>query len=69
MKTRELDEIRDLDLHEMNNKLMDLKSELFNLRFQLAVGQLENPMRIREVKKSIAQVKTVIREEEIKQLR
>ncbi len=69
MKTRELDEIRHLDLHEMNNKLMDLKSELFNLRFQLAVGQLENPMRIREVKKSIAQVKTVIREEEIKQLR
>ncbi|OAT88846.1 50S ribosomal protein L29 [Candidatus Arthromitus sp. SFB-turkey] len=69
MKTRELDEIRHLDLHEMNNKLMDLKSELFNLRFQLAVGQLENSMRIREVKKSIAQVKTVIREEEIKQLR
>lgn len=69
MKTRELDEIRNLDLHEMNNKLMDLKSELFNLRFQLAVGQLENSMRIREVKKSIAQVKTVIREEEIKQLR
>lgn len=69
MKTRELDEIRHLDLHEMNNKLMDLKSELFNLRFQLSVGQLENSMRIREVKKSIAQVKTVIREEEIKQLR
>ena len=69
MKTRELDEIRHLDLHEMNKKLMDLKSELFNLRFQLAVGQLENSMRIREVKKSIAQVKTVIREEEIKQLR
>ena len=69
MKIRELDEIRHLDLHEMNNKLMDLKSELFNLRFQLAVGQLENSMRIREVKKSIAQVKTVIREEEIKQLR
>lgn len=69
MKTRELDEIRNLDLHEMNNKLMDLKSELFNLRFQLAIGQLENSMRIREVKKSIAQVKTVIREEEIKQLR
>ena len=69
MKTRELDEIRHLDLHEMNNKLMDLKSELFNLMFQLSVGQLENSMRIREVKKSIAQVKTVIREEEIKQLR
>ena len=69
MKIRELDEIRNLDLSEMNNKLLDLKSELFNLRFQLAVGQLENYMRIREVKKSIAQVKTVIREEEIRQLK
>lgn len=69
MKIRELNDIRNLDLQEMNSKLMDLKSELFNLRFQLTVGQLENPMRIREVKKSIAQVKTVIREEEIKQLR
>ncbi|MDU7454912.1 50S ribosomal protein L29, partial [Clostridium saudiense] len=38
----------------------------FNLRFQLATGQLENPMRIREVKKSIAQIKTIIREEEIR---
>lgn len=69
MKIRELDEIRNLDLNEMNSKLMNLKSELFNLRFQLAVGQLENPMRIREIKKSIAQVKTIIREQEIRQLR
>lgn len=69
MKVRELNEIRNLDLNEMNNKLMNLKSELFNLRFQLAVGQLENPMKIREVKKSIAQLKTIIREEEIRQLR
>ncbi len=69
MKIRELNDIRNLDLQEMNSKLMDLKSELFNLRFQLTVGQLENPMRIREVKKSIAQIKTIMREEEIKQLR
>lgn len=69
MKIKELDEIRNLDLNEMNSKLMNLKSELFNLRFQLAVGQLENPMRIREIKKSIAQIKTIIREEEIRQLR
>lgn len=69
MKIRELDEIRNLDLNEMNSKLMNLKSELFNLRFQLAIGQLENPMRIREIKKSIAQVKTIIREQEIRQLR
>ena len=48
------------------NKLNDFKSELFSLRFQLATGQLENPMRIREVKKSIAQIKTIIREEEIR---
>ena len=43
-----------------------LKEELFNLRFQLATGQLENPMRIREVKKTIARIKTVQREEELK---
>ena len=47
-------------------KARELKAELFNLRFQLATGQLENPMRIREVKKSIAQIKTIIREEEIR---
>ena len=51
---------------ELIKKLGDLKAELFNLRFQLATGQLENPMRIREVKKSIAQIKTIIREEELK---
>ncbi len=53
----------------MNVKLIELKSELFNLRFQLAVGQLSNPMRIREVKRSIAQIKTAIREHEIMQLK
>ena len=42
-----------------------LKEELFNLRFQLATGQLENPMRIREVRKSIARVKTILREREL----
>ena len=56
MKARELKE------------LGDLKGELFNLRFQLATGQLENPMRIREVKKSIAQIKTILREEELRAL-
>ncbi len=69
MKIRELKELRELDINEMNAKLMELKSELFNLRFQLAVGQLENSMRIREVRKSIAQIKTVIKEKEIMQLR
>ena len=45
---------------------MSAKEELFNLRFQLATGQLENPMRIREVKKTIARIKTVQREVELK---
>ncbi|MBS5659798.1 MAG: 50S ribosomal protein L29 [Clostridiales bacterium] len=59
-------EIRDLSLVEMNEKLTDLKDELFKLRFQLAVNQLDNPMRIKAVKKDIARIKTVIREQELK---
>ena len=50
---------------ELNTKLSDLKAELFNLRFQLAINQLDNPMRIQAVKKDIARVKTVIRENEL----
>ena len=59
-------EIRELNLSELNKKLADLKDELFKLRFQLAINQLENPMRITAVKKDIARVKTIIRELEIK---
>ena len=66
MKARELKELRTSKSQDLKVKLNDLKAELFNLRFQLATGQLENPMRIREVKKSIAQIKTIIREEEIR---
>ncbi|MGL5245536.1 50S ribosomal protein L29 [Clostridium tarantellae] len=66
MKARELKELRTSNPQDLRVKLNDLKAELFNLRFQLATGQLENPMRIREVKKSIAQIKTIIREEELK---
>lgn len=55
-------EIRDLTTEELQKKLNDLKVELFNLRFQLAIGQLDNPMRVRDVKKSLARVKTIIRE-------
>ena len=66
MKARELKELRTSNFQDLKVKLNDLKAELFNLRFQLATGQLENPMRIREVKKSIAQIKTIIREEEIR---
>jgi ribosomal protein L29 len=66
MKARELQELRENNPQDLKLKLNDLKTELFNLRFQLATGQLENPMRIKEVKKSIAQIKTIIREEELK---
>lgn len=50
---------------ELNTKLVDLKSELFNLRFQLATGQLDNPLRISSVRKDIARVKTIVREREL----
>ena len=66
MKARELKELRTSNSQDLKVKLNDLKAELFNLRFQLATGQLENPMRIREVKKSIAQIKTILREEELR---
>ena len=63
MKTTE---IRELCAAELDTKLADLKKELFNLRFQMATGQCENPMKIREVKKSIARIKTIQRERELK---
>ena len=59
-------EIRRNTLPELNEQLTKLKEELFNLRFQLAINQLDNPMRIVAVKKDIARIKTVIRENEIK---
>lgn len=62
MKTKE---IREMSGSDLDAKLVGLKDELFNLRFQMATGQLENPMKIREVKKSIAQIKTIQREREI----
>lgn len=52
-------EIRDLTSAEQADKLKSLKEELFNLRFQHATGQLDNPSRIRDVKKSIARIKTI----------
>ena len=55
-------EIRNLSVEELNKKLADLKQELFNLRFQHAINQLDNPIRIDTVKKDIARVKTIIRE-------
>jgi large subunit ribosomal protein L29 len=58
--------LQDMTADELAVKLNDLKSELFNLRFQLATGQLDNPMKIKNVKKDIARVKTVLRERDIK---
>ncbi len=58
-------ELRKLSKKELEAKLKELKAELFNLRFQLAVNQLENPMRISAVKKDIARVKTILTQNEI----
>ena len=58
--------LRELTDDELTKKVDDYKGELFNLRFQRATGHLDNPMRIREVRKAIARVKTVQRERELK---
>ncbi|MCL1790139.1 MAG: 50S ribosomal protein L29 [Peptococcaceae bacterium] len=62
-KTRNL---RDMTDEEVTKQIDQLKTELFNLRFQLATNQLDNPMRIREVRKDIARGKTILRERELK---
>ena len=59
-------ELRDMSAAELTKKLAELKEELFNLRFQHAINQLENPGRIETVKKDIARVKTVMRSNELK---
>ena len=66
MKKTELEKIREMSDAELETKLDDLKKELFNLRFQHAINQLENPMRLKAVKKEIAVIKTVIRENELR---
>lgn len=58
--------VRDMSVNELEQKLVELKGELFNLRFQMATGQLDNPIRVRDVKKSIARIKTILREKELK---
>ena len=55
-------EIRKMSAEELDAKLKELKSELFNLRFQHAINQLENPHKIADVKKDIARVMTILRE-------
>lgn len=59
------DKIRELTDEELVRKVSDYKEELFNLRFQIATGQLDNPMRIRDVRKNIARCKTILRQREI----
>ncbi len=58
-------EIREMTQKELNEQLSSIKEELFNLRFQQATGQLENPLRINEIKKDYARVKTILRQREL----
>jgi len=65
VKREELKQLWNMSSPELETQLSELKEELFNLRFQMAAGQLENPMRIREIRKNIARVKTRIRQREL----
>ena len=64
MKAKELKEIRGLSTEKLEQKLQELKKDLFMLRMQHATNQLDNPMQIAAVKKDIARIKTIIREKE-----
>jgi len=64
MKTNEINELRKLDITELNDKIATQKQELLNLRFQLALGQLDNTAQISKIKKSIAVMKTIITEKQ-----
>ena len=61
-------EIRELSKEELEKKIKDLKEELFNLRFQHAINQLDNPIRLKHVRKDIARSLTILREREIKSI-
>ena len=61
----ELNKIREMSEAELNAELMKMKKELFNLRFQHVTGQLENPILLRQTRRDIARVKTIIKEKEI----
>lgn len=68
MKTKEFkDQIKDMSVEELTTLESDYRDELFNLRFQLATGQLENTARIKTVRKAIARIRTALRQEELKQ--
>ena len=63
-----LEKMREMTEIELNAEEKKLKNELFNLRFQQVTGQLENPIKMRDVKKEIARVKTILREKELKRV-
>ncbi|MDD2190397.1 MAG: 50S ribosomal protein L29 [Eubacteriales bacterium] len=63
-----IEKIREMSDIELNAEVKKLKNELFNLRFQHVTGQLENPIKMRDIKKEIARVKTIIREKELKRV-
>ncbi|OQA10997.1 MAG: 50S ribosomal protein L29 [Firmicutes bacterium ADurb.Bin373] len=65
MRSMKVKELRELTDAELGKKLTDSKDELFKLRFQMATGQLDNPMKLQEVRRKIARVKTIIREREL----
>ncbi|MGI6361292.1 MAG: 50S ribosomal protein L29 [Bacillota bacterium] len=67
MKASEIRELRELSQEELFQKEVEMKAELFNLRFRLATGNLDNPMSIKKLKRDMARVKTVIRQRELEQ--
>ena len=64
MKAKEIKEVRNLSVEKLQEKLQELKKDLFMLRMQHATNQLDNPLQIAAVKKDIARIKTIIREKE-----
>ena len=64
----ELKKMREMTEAELNAELLKMKKDLFNLRFQHVTGQLENPIKMRETKRDIARVKTIIREKELEKV-
>ena len=63
-----MEDLRKLSTEELNNKIKENKEELFNLRFQQATGNLEKPVRLRELRKQVAKMKTIIRERELEKV-
>ena len=66
--SKEADKLRDVSEDDLETKLTEAKEELFNLRFQLVTGQLDNPMKIKQVRKHVARILTLMRERELEEL-